>query len=646
MATEAQTSQTEVIKVLDKIKKEMFERKQLRAQNETNKQLGKMNKNLDAVSRAKQGAEPKDTVVKMPTVRDFVAGFARVSPIFTRDYSTWMKDTVNVGTAGNTELATINGQLTRLSDSLTAPKDDLNTEYLNLISDQLKAANDNSLERLKDEGGSFHDIRMTMERIGDGVMDLVDNGENATKQRDQQLIRLHSIENKIGRVGGHIVSTLKRIYEGDEKQREQDQMRRGEEGKEGGSHPVAGSVIPEDDDKKEDSSGIGAAVAAMLGLTALKGFLLAPFKSIGKVLGKFFGMFGKMGAGITELLGPFGKVLKFLKVGPLALISAIWDFGKGFFNAKEILGKASVTIVDRIRAGLTELVGGFGDLFDWVAKIFGFDTDAGKKVREFALAITEAPARWLNSIVDWISNDLFAGISKNTSLTDIPGKLADNLQTELMKLVNWIGDGIGSFVDDALKLVGDIGNDIKVGFAEKVKKPFINMVNAITNAMFDIVDKFISIIPDSLGGEAARKKMIDARQSMLMDQADDTANTPAPAPADPVNTPNPAKLSPIIPQGQTLPSGEDTAPSMADGLKNAYGGIGGGSLGGARPTVGAAANNVGQVQSLYDKGAATVVAPIQQNVNNAKQINNTTNYNSSSLEPTNNRDIGRALWDS
>ncbi|AIM51737.1 hypothetical protein HQ81_0214, partial [Dickeya phage phiDP23.1] len=194
----------------------------------------------------------------------------------------------------------------------------------------------------------------------------------------------------------------------------------------------------------------------------------------------------------------------------------IWDFGKGFIDAKEILGKGAVSIVDRVRAGISELVGGFGDLFDWVSKIFGFDTEAGETLRKYTLMLTEAPARWLNGIVDWISNDLFAGIGRGTSLTDIPGKLADNLQSELMKLVDWITGGISGVIDEGMGVANKVIDDIKKGFADNVKKPFFNMLNAITSAMFDIVDKFVSIIPDSLGGAAAKQKMDEARQSMLI----------------------------------------------------------------------------------------------------------------------------------
>lgn len=660
MAEPAQTSQTEVAQVLDKIKKEIMERKQLRAQNETNKQLVKMNKNLEKLQTAEKQKDVPEFQFKIPSVNDFVNGFARVSPIFTRDYGIWMKDTVDVAVDGNEELMKIGEKVDRLGDLIRQPADDTNTEYLNLISDQLKAANDDSLKRLDNQEGTLVGISSDLNRIGDTLDEVRWNTEGIDKNSSEQLIRLSSIEKKIGKTGGHIVNALVRIFDSNEKWREKEEMRRGEEGKEGKNNPRATSIIPKDDDQKdENSSGIGAAIAAMLGLNALKGFLLKPFKAIGWAVGAFIGMFSKIGEGIVKLLGPFGKVLKFLKVGPLALISSVFEFGKGFINAKEILGKASVTIVDRVRAGITELVGSFGDLFDWVSKIFGFDTDMGKKFRQFTLWISEKPAEWLNSIVNWISNDLFAGITKNTSLTDIPGKLADNLQSELIKLVDWVTGGISSFIDDGIAAASKTLDSIKKGFSENVKKPFFNMINAIVNAMFDIVDKFVSIIPDALGGETARQKMTEARQAMMIGTEEPT-NSPVPQSDQQKQQPAAPEVkqdqttAPVLPNqdAQTLtpiPSGvtsdAENVTDKTSQLKEAYGSIGGGSLGAAKPTQGRAADNIGQIQSVYSQPPASVIAPIQQNVDNSKKVSTTNNFNSTNLEPSNQTDKTRLLWD-
>ncbi|AIM51465.1 hypothetical protein HQ81_0004 [Dickeya phage phiDP23.1] len=648
MADPAEKSQSDVVKVLDKIKTEMMQRKQLRAQNETNKQLERMNKNLsklESASKQEQKADAKPFEIRFPTVTEIVQGFARMSPIFTRDFGVWMKDSIDTNVEGNRELENIAGKIERLGDITRMPADDTSVEYLNLISDQLKASNDDSLKRMDEQGLSL--VRMgSFLNMMDGVLiEIRDDTADVKKNSDESLVRLSKIEDKLGRVGGHIVGALTRIFDEDQKWREKDEMRRGETDKETGGHPQAGSVIPKDDDQKDDSSGIGAAVAAMLGLNALKGFLLKPFKIIGGVVGTFLGMFSKLGDGISKLLGPFGKVFKFLKVGPLALLSMIWDFGKGFINAKEILGKGTVTIVDRVRAGISELVGGFGDLFDWVSKIFGFDTEAGETLRKYTLMLTEAPARWLNGIVDWISNDLFAGIGRGTSLTDIPGKLADNLQSELMKLVDWFTGGISGVIDEGMGVANKVIDDIKKGFADNVKKPFFNMLNAITNAMFDIVDKFVSIIPDSLGGAAAKQKMDEARQSMLIG-TDENPSPNTTAASQPQTPPQPN----IDPQTLTpMPSGvssdyKNVTDDRYSQMKEAYSSIGS-SLVTAKPAQGRAISNVEQVQGGYANPPASVVMPVQQNVDASKKINTTNNFNSSSLEPENKTDSARILWD-
>lgn len=647
MADPAQNTQADVVKVLDKIKSEMMQRKQLRAQNETNKQLERMNRNLsklESASKQDKKAAEKPFEIRIPTVAEIVSGFSRMSPIFTRDFGVWMKDTTDLSAEGNRELENIAGKIDRLGDITRMPTDDTSLEYLNLISDQLKSANDDTLKRMDEQGQSLTRTSSFLNMIDGVLIEIRDDAADLKKNSDESLTRLSSIENKIGRVGGHIVGALQRIFDADEKSREKEEMRQGETSKETGGHPQASSVIPKDDDQKDTSSGGGAlaAIAGLLGLNAIKGLLTKP---MGMFL-RFFKGFGKMEFGISKLLGPLGKVTRFLKVGPLALLSSAIDFGKGFINAKEILGKSEVTIVDRVRAGSIEIMGGFGDLVDWVAGIFGFNTTFGKDFRNIWLKITEAPTKWAQSIVDWFSNDLFAGITKDTSLTDIPGKLADNLQTELKKLVDWVSGGISGVIDDGIGAANKVIDDIKKGFAENVKKPFFNMLNAITNAMFDIVDKFVSIIPDALGGQAAKQKMDEARKSMQIG-VDETPSPNTPVDSQPQTPPQPN----IDPQTLTpMPTGvssdyKNVTDDRTSQLKDAYGSIGGGSLGAAMPTQGRALSNIEQVQGGYAPPPASVVMPVQQNVDASKKVNTTNNFNSNSLEPTNKTDNGRILWE-
>ncbi|ELN9276993.1 hypothetical protein R0I08_003841 [Salmonella enterica] len=635
--------QQDIVKVLDKIKKEMMERKQLRAQSETNKQLADVNKQLQSLkTRQASNQEQKVPPIKFPSVNDIVGGFVRVSPIFTRDYSTWMKDTVSLTKDGNEELMRIATKIEKFGEAANGPVDDMSVEYLDMISDQLGAANEDSLERLdglKDKlalvGGEIVNLTDIMLQTHKDTLDFNKDASNET------VTRLDSIDDKLGYMNEDLNDTLTRIYESDQKYREEEKFRRGEEGKENKNNPEAGSIPPSEPKQDGQSSGLGAALGALLGLGALK-LLMSPLKLIGGFIKLFMGF----GMGIGGLLKPLKAATKMLRVGPLALITSVFEFGKGFFNAKEILGKAQVSIVDRVQAGITELVGSFGDLADWVAEIFGWDNAGfGKAFREQVLKMTEAPVRWLNSIVDWVSNDLFAGISKGTALTEIPGKLADNLQGQLIKLVDWVTGGITGLIDDGMTAANKVVEDMKKGFAENVKKPFFNMLNAITNAMFDIVDKFVSIIPDALGGEAARNKMAEARQSMLIsqdDKAPENASTP-PSSQSPAQ-PN-ANISTLTPMPSGVSSDAVNVTDRTSQLKDAYAGIGGGTLGGAYPVQGRAANNIEEVKSAYANPPASVVVPVQQNVDNSKKVSTTNNFNSSQLEPSNRTDAGRILWD-
>lgn len=642
-------SMSEATNILEKIKKEMMERRQLTTQNKTNRQLEEMNKNLKTLnSQSKNRVKEKSDInIKFPSVNEIVEGFMRSSPIFGRAFSGWMKDTVSLAKENNAGLDRIASKIEGLGNGNNDGKDRdvLSTEYLDLISTQLSQNNTDSLKRLDQSEESLERMNSTLIRVDDSLKAIQKSEDTALKNQRDQLVRLFGIENKIGAVGGRIVSSLQRIFNAQEQQRQKDEFRRGEEGKEVGGAPRADVVTPtpQAGEDSNGSSGVLGAIAAMLGLTTMKAFLSKPFRAIGRIVGKFLGMFGKLGEGTEALLGPFGKALKFLKVGPLALIGTLIDFGKGFFNAKEILGKEKLTIIDRFRAGTVELLGGIGDIVDWVAKLFGFDTGLGKSIRETWLKISEPLANFSQSIVDWFKNDLFGGITTSTALTDIPGKIGENFTNEVHRLIDWVVKGFTDFIDDGIQAITLVMDDIKKGFAEKVKKPFLNMVNSITNAMFDLVDKFVSIIPDSLGGEAARKKMEDARQSMLI-TTDDPAKQNGANPAAPVgqanapsNTPPGLQPAPLQPEVQNVtnkpqlnwayPAEPSSAPLQA-----------------AAPVAGKAVNNIEQMKAAYGSMPSSVVMPVQQNVDNSKKVSTTNNYNSTSLEPANKSDEGRILW--
>lgn len=649
MSSQAQEmSAQEVVNILDKIKKEMMERRQLTAQMKTNRQLEEMNKNLKTLnSQTSRVKEKPEINIKFPTVSEIVEGFMRSSPIFGRAFSGWMKDTVNLAKDNNAGLDRIAEKIEGLGGSKGdgGEREVLSTEYLDMISTQLSENNADSLKRLDNSSESLERMNATLVRVDDSLKAIQKSEDTGLKNQRDQIVRLFGIENKIGAVGGHIVNSLQRIFNAQEQQRQKDEFRRAEEGKEVGGTPRAGSVTPtpEAGEDSNGSSGVLGAIAAMLGLTTMKAFLSKPFKAIGRIVGKFLGMFGKLGEGTEALLGPFGKALKFLKVGPLALIGTLIDFGKGFFDAKEILGKDKVTIIDRFRAGTVELLGGIGDIVDWVAKLFGFDTGLGKSIREEWLKISEPLANFSQSIVDWFKNDLFGGITTSTALTDIPGKIGENFTNEVHRLIDWVVKGFTDFIDDGIEAITVVMDDIKKGFAEKVKKPFLNMVNSITNAMFDLVDKFVSIIPDSLGGDAARKKMEEARQSMLITTDDPAKEGAAGANAQaqsnaPTNTPPGLQPAPPEAQAQNVtnkPQLNWAYPAEATSAP----------IQGAAPVAGKAVSNIEQMKAAYGSMPSSVVMPVQQNVDNSKKVSNVTNYNSTSLEPANKSDQGRMFWD-
>lgn len=695
MAEPRSMSDRDIDDVLKQIKEEMMKRKQLRAQNETNSELKKLNTTLTSNSAQKQ---PE---IKVPTARDITNTFIKSSPIFSRDFTNWVHDTARYTQSSNDELAAMNKGLQSLNVGGTDNSDQL--EYLDMISDQItglsaasKDHSDKNLQRLDTistgigklvDGVTFdgNDSLKMFVRLGtidDTLMrtsdDLIDSNEDfyhKSLTASDKLIRLgESTKSKIGRGLGQVVNQLVRLREDmgrdnalllshmNEKEKDQ-----------GTTHPVATSVVPTVPNTDQNGSTGAGFLAGALGMGALgmlKKVLFAPLTLVRGLTGIFTSMSG--------LTGILGKASKFLRVGPLALITSIFEFGKGFFNAKEILGKSEVTILDRVRAGVSELFGGFGDLIDWVAKIFGFDSNMGKAVREGFLKISQKPFEWAQNVVDWFKNDLFAGIGLGTSLEDIPGKISDNLQKSLTELVDWISDGLVSAFNTAKDAMGGFIDDMKKGFAENVKKPFLNMINAITGAMFDVIGKFVDIIPDALGGAVAREKVEEMRKTMTIDvdppeakveapdakpAAQDKAQTgdvqrdpnqtverkpqpeaPEPKPAPRPDMPQPVQQpAPLVSPQLTLPLPEIKLPTqeatvvVPDGKTDPI------PMSAATPQYGRAAMNTQEMKGTQQT-TNVVNAPVIQNKNNINAPQNTTILNSPSLQPSNAANQTRDLW--
>lgn len=723
--------QEKMVDVLNRIKVEIQQRKELAAQNRANKELTKMNATLTANTKAAQGSN----VVKFPTVQELTNGFMKISPIFNNTaYSAWMKDTLESNENTARGLDKLNGQLanpqpvdpvadntqteyldliaTQLKDgnsevlqrldgisgkleaqvakppaTITLLPDDTQTEYLDLIATEMKEGTSSTLQRLETISNKLAGVSGSLGRIVTGVEQV--NKEGLTRLHEDsrnELASLMRIENKVGASTGAVVGQLVRMRDDDAKWREKEEMHRLEGAKDNAPPvPVADTVVPPPEPPDTGSGGgfLGG-LLAMGALTALKKVIGLPMAMIRGII-PLFTSFG----GIAKAFKGIGKLFK---IGPLALITSVVEFCNGFINAKEILGQDSVTILDRIKAGFSELLGSFGDLVDWVLSLFGVEGDFGKKTREVFLAIVQKPFEWAQAIVDWFKNDLFAGIGLGTSLTAIPGMVADNLTASLKKLIGWIGDGITGFVDDGIKVMDSVVENMKSGFVEHIKKPFYNMVNSILDTVLNIVEKFVELIPDALGGESARQKIAEARDGWkLEDEPTETAkgqtqpepnkpveDKPVPEKPEP-NKPVVATTKPVSPELEPTPKVEEPVPvekpkankpvapstkpvaaelevipeppkpetpkggSYADGLAAAYGGLRNDPLKNAVPARGVASQNTAAIQANKEQ-SVTVVAPVQQNVNNAKSTTVNNNYNSTSLEPTNRGDGSRSLW--
>ncbi|QZI90537.1 hypothetical protein MYOV003v1_p0213 [Vibrio phage 207E48.1] len=178
-------------------------------------------------------------------------------------------------------------------------------------------------------------------------------------------------------------------------------------------------------------------------------------------LGGLIGGLGGLSTMAASMLEPLKGVLKMFRVGPLALIAAAWDFGEGFLNASEILGKDDVQITDRIQAGVANIMGGIGQLGDWIAGLFGFETDIKSFLTNNTIDLTQPLVDGLNKITGFL-DQMWDGITPDTNIVDIPsmvwsnvGKMTENALKAVMDY-DWgnaadeVGNTIGKFWDYTL----------------------------------------------------------------------------------------------------------------------------------------------------------------------------------------------------
>lgn len=215
---------------------------------------------------------------------------------------------------------------------------------------------------------------------------------------------------------------------------------------------------------------------------------------MGKAMGLFKGVFGKLGI-VIEWIGGLGKLfMKIPGVGRLlgavkgipvigwaiTAVMAIFDFFKGFSNAKDILGKIDVNLWDKISAGIGSILGGVVGIFDAISGMFGFDTKVGDSV-------TKAVSGFLSDIPAMVGKFFAPVIDGLTSLGD--------------KIV-------GVFGFRSLQSLFDFINFSVENVSKKLKTAFSGALNRIT--------KFISETTSAVFGAIKGKltEWSDAIQNM------------------------------------------------------------------------------------------------------------------------------------
>lgn len=220
------------------------------------------------------------------------------------------------------------------------------------------------------------------------------------------------------------------------------------------------------------------------------------------------------------------KALNFLKVGPLALAAVVIEFGMGFFDAKEILGKTDVTIAERLQAGAMQLLGSVGDLFDLGADLLGFETNVGETIRTITRNILQYPVDILNHITGYLGQ-AFDGIGLGTDLVDIPGIIYENVKGMIRDAVNTVANM--NLVEKAEERMSTVKQAALDALYEKIvtvgdvlNNFFIGMFDDMLGKIMDLVDW----LPDWTPGKETMLRQVGEYRSSLRETDPDTGIDP------------------------------------------------------------------------------------------------------------------------
>jgi predicted lipid-binding transport protein (Tim44 family) len=233
-----------------------------------------------------------------------------------------------------------------------------------------------------------------------------------------------------------LVKTEERLLEEQRLQRERDEFNEAEARR----MNEDGSPSLTTDTEGEESGGLLGGLAAMLGGGIMTG------------LSTIFG--------ILSTVGTAGLAL--LKVGARASIIgsvflAIYDFVEGFFNAGDILDMAEedLNIGDRLIAGISNVVAGFGKLLDTILNWFDIDIIDSENLSQ---RIGQGVKETVDNIFNWLFG-LFDNVKEFITEFDI-GETLTLIKNETMEFMDNLLTVIPDAVKGAFDQVGEFFSDI------------------------------------------------------------------------------------------------------------------------------------------------------------------------------------------
>lgn len=246
---------------------------------------------------------------------------------------------------------------------------------------------------------------------------------------------------------------------------------------------------------------------------------------VSKVLSTAKGGLGKVGS----LLEGGGRLLGKAAL-PLAIATSLYDAGTSAFNDEEIkksTGKESVSIGDRVSAGVGGTLGGIASIGDTLLSFGGVDSDIGGFVKDITTSS-------LSKLID-VGTDVINNTFSSDNISNALESAKETISTQFTNLSNSLGTSFDSLLETSSNQISEISSSIIdkgtsiLSSAKESLFSFTDLTSTVSNNLLSktesLLDNSKSFISESIStiskfSSDGLTKIIDSGKSLISSTSD------------------------------------------------------------------------------------------------------------------------------